>query len=180
MRLAMRGDAFEQVHAAATGPDNELPQPLVGIRSASAIERRKAFIVMIVSAQCHIDAALCELTPQVSYSWFGLVWAGTERRGMEISQHAVAGVCLQVVGQPPALRRAGADGNGAIERDEVPCAQVEAVIATARRTGAFPEIPEISRGVARPVIVISRGGPCAFQMASPCRAITLLELLRRP
>src|SRR5437870_6834167 len=69
---------------------------------------------------------------------------------MEVRQRASVRMRGQVVREPDLLCAPGLAGNVAavgIQRDQMPCAEVVAVIALRRIAGGRTEIPEVSAGV---------------------------------
>src|SRR5439155_13527929 len=70
---------------------------------------------------------------------------------MEVRQRAGVRMRGQVVREPDLLCAPGLAGNMAavgIQRDQMPCAEVVAVVALRRIAGGRTEIPEVSTGVA--------------------------------
>ena len=68
----------------------------------------------------------------------------------------------------------------AVERDEVPRADVEAVEALERLARGRAEIGEIGAGVRGDVIVVAGDGAGAPAMSTPRRAVRIEQLVERP
>src|SRR5258706_12838541 len=99
---------------------------------------------------------------------------------MPIRQRAAMQVVfVEILAQPLPLRRARRIRDVAVERDDVPVAEVVAVEAEAERSGRRPEVRVIRAGATRHVIVIAWSGPRPVAVASPPRLIAVREPRRR-
>src|SRR5205807_851245 len=87
----------------------------------------------------------------------------------------------QVLMQPLPLRRCrvtASDGSAlAIQDNDVPRAEIIAVVGPAGLSGGSFKIPRVTRGAILVVLVIARRGPCTFLEATPGRAIAFGKLL---
>src|SRR5256885_16235204 len=90
---------------------------------------------------------------------------------MPVGEGAQARVCREVAPEPLLLRRAGIHGDVAVQDDDVPGAQLEAVIALRGVARRRAEIAVIARRAARVVIVVAGRRLGAGLVAAPgCRA----------
>jgi hypothetical protein len=95
-----------------------------------------------------------------------------------------ARLCMsaEVLAKPQLLRRAGAAASHTgsiavgVERDDVPGAQVVAVVALADWTGLRAPVFKIRRGVGNAVLVVSQSGPGAILETTPGRPVAVAKL----
>src|SRR5215470_6586580 len=81
--------------------------------------------------------------------------------------------------EPGILRRAGRRRDVAVEREDVPGAEVVAVIPPARRACGRTEVGIVGARARRVVFVISRGWLGAILVAPPRGVIAVVELVCR-
>src|SRR6188768_1373796 len=84
----------------------------------------------------------------------------------------------EVLAQPLDLRRAFRSEHVAVQRDDVPVADFEAVVAEAAGTGVLAEITEVGVGAGGFVLVVARRRARPVPVPSPGRLVTL-GVLRR-
>jgi hypothetical protein len=82
--------------------------------------------------------------------------AGAEARVVPERQHAPLGGGTQIAAQPLVLHRARRVVDVAVQRDQVPARQVEAVVAGALRPRPGAEVGEVAGGPRRVVVVVAR------------------------
>src|ERR1041384_1679568 len=87
--------------------------------------------------------------------------AGAEKRMMPVGEGAALRALREVCPQPLLLRRANVHRNAAVQSNDVPVAEVVAVVAFPRRARGGAEVVEITSGACRVVIVVARDRPGA-------------------
>src|ERR1051325_11933348 len=95
---------------------------------------------------------------------------------MVVGQNALVRVRREIGPKPGILCRAGRRRNVAVEREDVPGAEVVAVIPAAGRPRRRSEIRVVGSRARRIVFVIPRGWLGAMLMAPPRRVIAVVEL----
>src|SRR4051812_4112639 len=137
--VRLDGDSGVGVRAAGTG--DELADA-VDRRLAVGVLDPEALVEMIVSVENDVHAELDQRRPQ----YFGggavvqrAVRAGAEERLVPVGQRAQRTRGLQLLAQPRHLRRARAEGNVVVDRDDPPRAFGERVVALAANAGAGAE-----------------------------------------
>src|SRR2546426_12787540 len=81
--------------------------------------------------------------------------------------------------QPRFLRRAGAHVDVAVQRNDVPGAEIVAVVAQPGRPGLRPEVAEVTRGARRVMVVVAGRGAGARLVPAPRRGVAL-RIARAP
>src|SRR5207244_12739678 len=139
------------VETAATGPHDDLPDA-VRIRGASRVLGREPLVVLHVRVDDQLGPGGVEIVPERLH---GPRW-GEGRRGRRVEarvveqrQLALLGARREVRLEPRLLRRA--DGRGhvgvvAVQYDDMPGAEVVAVVALAGRASRGAEVIEVARG----------------------------------
>ena len=97
--------------------------------------------------------------------------ARAEASVVPVRQRATRGVRGEVGAEPALLERAGAHVQVRVQRDNVPVAQVVAVVACARLAGRDAEVGEVAASPPHVVVVVSRNRVGALPVASPRRLI---------
>src|SRR5689334_903599 len=89
-----------------------------------------------------------------------------------------AEVCLrlQIGSQPVRLRRSAVGSDVAVQRDDVPGAEIEAVIALTEGAGILAKVLEVWRGSRCCVVVIAGRRSCAELEAAPRGLVAVLEV----
>src|SRR5207248_3529902 len=93
-----------------------------------------------------------------------------EARLVERRERALLGVGREIVLEPRILCRSRAVRDVSrvgVEHDDVPRAEIEAVVALAARPGAIPEIVECPVRTAALVLVVAQGGPGTRLQSAP-------------
>src|SRR2546427_12117333 len=73
--------------------------------------------------------------------------------------------------QPRFLRRAGAHVDVAVQRNDVPGAEIVAVVAQPGRPGLRPEVAEVTGGAPRVMVVVAGRGAGAPLVPAPGRGV---------
>src|SRR5207247_2208603 len=94
-------------------------------------------------------------------------------RQVPVGECALRRVGAQVRLEPQLLRRARRRGDRAVQRDDVPRAQVVAVITLGRIAGGGAEVAIIARRSGGGVLRVARDGVGAGLLPPPRRAVTV-------
>ena len=137
------------------------------VHRAVAVQRREALVVVAVTRQQDLRLGVLEGLPERLHEVVAAVVAGAVARVVPVGERAVGRVRRQVRPQPALLLGAGRAGHARavrVECDQVPCAQVEAVVALAARArgavgdaGAVEVVEIAGRGAAL-VVAEDRAG----------------------
>ena len=119
----------EQTAAAGTG--DELADPLGRICDAGGRLRGEALVVVVVSDDHDLRSGVVQVLPQRLRLDVGPFVAGTEERMMPVGKRATLRVAGEIRPQPLLLRRADVHRDVAVQRHDMPVAQVVAVVAFA-------------------------------------------------
>jgi hypothetical protein len=152
-----------------TGAHHELLKSPHVIEAAVWRESREPLIVVIVAIEHHRGAMVIQRLPQRLHRLIVAVATGAEARVMPIGQHTRRATRRQIRTQPSLLRRSGMTPADlitvAVERDQMPLADLETVVAEPAHTGSSArhadavEIVEVSRSAWCAVLVIARCRP---------------------
>src|SRR6185503_17229653 len=180
--LAVGMRRTEVVERRAAGAGDELLDA-ERIAAAGGVLRREALVEVIVAGDRDVDAELVHQAPHVAHPRArAAARAGGEERVMPQGQRAARSRRrgrLQILSQPHVLLLALRDPHLAVERDDVPVAEREAVEAGAARAGAIAEVVEIGKRARRLVFVVARRGERARLVTAPPRVVAVLEIRRR-
>ena len=178
--LAVRLNRAERFQPGAAGADHELPNAEHGVGRAGRRLRREAFVGVLVTVDDDIRAGLVQVGPdrvpgvvipvQDPRAVLGLV---PDRRGALRRARGEVGL------EPLLLGRAGAGIDVVVDDDDVPGAEVEAVVALGRDPRGGAEIGVVRRGAGNRVVVIPRHRLGARLMTSPRRVVAVRELVGR-
>ncbi len=102
-----------------------------------------------------------------------------EHGGMPVGEYAVGCVCREVLAQPGHLC-GQIPRQGAVQRDDVPVSQLEAVIAPLVRSSGGTEILEVGTAASGQVVVIAWRRASASLVAPPGWLVAALELVVGP
>src|SRR5215217_4637691 len=116
--------------------DHELPNSSLPIHVPARAERREALVVVAVCHQGDLGVSVVERLPERLHACRTAVVPGAVARMVPIRQRAVGRMRSKIGPEPALLCRAGAAAAGhlaavRVERDQMPAADVEAVIALA-------------------------------------------------
>src|ERR1041385_7963993 len=106
--------------------------------------------------------------------------AGAEKRMMPVGEGAALRALREVCPQPLLLRRANVHRNAAVQSNDVPVAEVVAVVDFPRRARGGAEVVEITSGPCRVVIVVARDRPGASLEPTPRGVVAVLVVAARP
>src|SRR5690606_3453026 len=176
--LAVGLDAVERAQVRAAGADHELADA-VGVGVAVGVLRREALVVVVVAGEREVDARLVSHPPELAQVAVAAVRPGAEAGMVPVRDGAGRGVRGEVGREPRELLGAGLDVDLAVQRDDVPGAEVVAVVSLARLAGVLAEVLEVRRRARRAVVVVAGDRPRALAVPSPGRVVALRELLRR-
>src|SRR4051812_21677023 len=175
--FAVRARTDDVGQLGAAGADGELAQAFGG-GAAGFVLAGEPFVKVVVPDDDDVRAELAEGPPDVAHHRRGAVAARREQRMVPDRGDAAGPRRGEVAAQPLHLRRAVGRGHIAVERDHVPGASGEAVVAQPRRPGALAEVIEICGRAGSLVFVVARRGEGAVLVPPPARVITLRELRR--
>src|SRR5262249_53873062 len=156
----------------AASADNEFTNATRHVGFAVGSLRSEAFVIVIMAADDDVGVGVKERLPQgFNHQIVTVSAAGTEERLMKISKRARDGMGKKVSAEPFFLARTGfaaADfGALAIENDDVPGAEIVAVITVVRIAGGCAKVLEIISCAFLMKFVIARSGACAILYAAP-------------
>src|SRR5216117_2726704 len=165
------------VMALAARADHELPNPSSRIRRARGRLRCEALVVVLVPVEHDVGPGVVQRLPQrLRRRQAAVLRPRAEPRMVPVGDGALLGAGREVLAQPRFLRRAGTHGGVAVQGDEVPGAEVIAVVALPRRAGERYEIAVVARRTSGVVVVVPRGRTSARLVAPPRRIVALREL----
>ena len=184
-RFGARVELAADAVVLTAGAGDDLPDA-VRVRGAARVELGEALVVVLVSVEHHVRVGCVQVVPERPDRSVG----GGARRiegMMEVRQRASVRMRGEVVREPDLLRAPGFAGHVAaigVERDQVPWADVVAVVALRRITGGGTEIPEVAArahpavGPARRVVFViadGRVGDRLHGIDTPRGIVGLLE-----
>src|SRR3989454_577962 len=171
-RLAVRNRGPEPVGAAAACPDHELADPPRRVGSAIRGLECEALVVVLVSRQDHVRPGLVQRLPQRLRLRLAAVGRARAETGvMPIGERADLRVRGEVGTEPALLGGARAHVQIRVQRDDVPGAEIVAVVAYAPFPGRDTEVTEVAGRRRRVVIVVAGNGVRALLETSPGRLI---------
>jgi len=106
--------------------------------------RGEAFVVMIMAVEHDVGTRRFQRLPEFAHFRIAAVPAGTEERVVPISQRAARGRLCEICLQPSQFGLTGFRREVAIQRQEMPLADIKTVIKSGRRAGGGPEVVEIA------------------------------------
>ena len=159
-------------------------------RAASAVPvavcGAEPLVVVVVAGEHQVGAEVVERLPDRLHRRVAAVAAGAEPGVVPVGQRAGSGIGREVGAEPQLLGRPGAaaaDGRAvAVDRDQVPGADVEAVVplgAIARRPALnadaveVVEVPPRARGL---ILVVAGGGAGDALVQAPGRLVERVEV----
>src|SRR5436305_2919626 len=129
------------------GADDEEANAAPGLHLAVDVHRREALVMMIVTGERQRHPSLVKHAEQRRQPRRGAVKAGAVDRVVEEGELAARRAAAQILGEPASLRRVLGACEIAVQRDEVPGTEIEAVIAGRRARAGTPP------GVVRPAVL---------------------------
>src|SRR5437762_1391755 len=132
---------------AAAGPRDELAHAPHRIRDTGRRLRCEALVVVLVSADHHLHAAVIQHLPGGLHpGGAAMRGARAEARVVDVGDRAGRPRGLEIALQPRELSGSGGDVHPAVQGDDVPRAEVVAVIALPGLARGAPEVGEIGSG----------------------------------
>ena len=141
--------------------------------------RPEALIVVIVAGEHELRAGVVQRLPQRLRRGVGQ-GAGAEERVMHIGERATLRARGEIGAQPLFLRRARGLRDVAVEGDDVPVAQVVAVVALRGIARRRAEIAEVPRRAGRAVLVVAGDRPGARLVPAPRGVVAVGVIGARP
>src|SRR5712664_311466 len=143
----VRLNLLEPVVALAAGPDDKFAQARrVGV--AERVLWGETFVIVLVSVEHYVGMGSKQVPPEGAVGRFVAMLARAESRLMPVRERARGRMLPQVCREPPLLRgsaeTAADEGAFSVQRDQVPGAQVEAVVATAGRARGSAKVAVVA------------------------------------
>ena len=163
--LAVGLDRPEGVMAPPAGTDHELPDPAIRIRDAGRRLRGESLVGVVVAGQDHIRVEVIErLVQRLHGRVIAVGGARAEARVVPHRHHAFRTACGKVGSEPLLLGGAGSARNDRavevrVQNDDVPGAQVVAVVALRRIARRGAEIGEVRGRIRRVVVMVAGSRP---------------------
>ena len=182
--LAVGHRRVEAVVAATARAGDELLDPVLDVKNAVGSLRCEALVGVVVAADDELGARVVEDLPEgVHVEDRPMDVARAEEWCVEDDGRTACGVLGEILLEPVDLRRvrqAAADEEIAlrVEGDDVPRAEVVAVIALRRIAGRAVPVAEVPGGARRAVFVAADCRLCPRLMAAPCGVVALIKLRR--
>src|SRR6266571_6728844 len=153
VRLRCRAVAVE---GRAAGAHHELAYPERRVGDGSRRLRCEALVAVPVTVHYNVRAIPVEGVPQRLIPWVAGDDGPGDKSGLvPIRESAPRRMGGEIGAQPPHLRGARRYVELAVERDDVPGAQVVAVVAQAGRARQGSEVVEVAAGARRFVVVVA-------------------------
>src|SRR5207249_128173 len=157
-----RGRGRVAVQARAARAHDELTHAVGLVEHGAWVLRRESLVAVFVAVHDYLGAVLVQRIPQrLICRVAGDDGAGDEARSVPVSEGAELGVGREVGAQPLHLRRTRRDVDLAVDGEDVPGAQVVAVVPFRRIARGRAEVSEVPRRVRRCVLVVARYRPGA-------------------
>src|SRR5882724_7968769 len=170
---AVGRDRVERPRAEAARADDELPDPLGGVEDGCGRLRGEPLVVPRVRVQHHVGVRGVQVVPQRQHRRADGGRAGVKRRQMPVGERALRGGGGQVRLEPQLLRRTRRHGGRAVQRDDVPGAQVVAVVALGRIARGRAEVAVVARRAGGGVLSIARHGEGPPLLPPPGRVVAI-------
>ena len=168
------------VKPCSAGPDGERAEPTSAVGNAVRIHWCEALVIVVVPGEQDACSEVVESPKEREGFWPVSMLPGTEDRVMPIAKYAPR-LCGGEIGPKPSFLL-GSSGSVdiAVQRDDVPGPEREAVIAPARLARAFAPVIVVRGSAFGLVFVVPRNRPGARLMAAPSGIIAIAEVLSRP
>ena len=162
------------VEAGATGAHDERADAVGRVEHGSRVLRREALIAVLVAVHHDLRAVRVQGVPQrLIPRVTGDVDAGDEPGLVPIGERAAPAVEREVAAQPLHLGRAWRDVELAVDGDDVPIAEVVAVITFGGIARGRAEVAEIPGGRAIAVFMVAGHRPGPRFVPSPRRVVVV-------
>src|SRR2546425_11848854 len=176
LTVRLRGTR-DRVVVLAAGADDELANAAGRVRCAGRRLGREALIVVVVPVEDDVCARVVEVLPDRLHRDRVAVLPGAEARVMPVGERARRSMSRQVSAQPrllPRARLAAAYSRAvAVDDDDVPGAELVAVVPAVRRTGGCAEVREVAGGAGGEVLVVAGSGMSARKETTPGRGVAV-------
>src|SRR5262249_22964590 len=156
----------------ASGSNHKFTYAVLGIEFAIRGLQREPFVIVIVSAQDDVRPVSVEIVPEgLHLRGVTVLVAGAEKRNVPESENAGGVISLKVLAQPSFLGRtrfAASDLEAlAIQRNDVPRADIKAVIRRVWGSGGGSKIVEIAGSSLRVMLMVAGCRAGARFIAAP-------------
>ena len=166
----------------AARADDELPDPLHWIGDARRRLACEPLVKGVMRVHHDVDPRAVQHVPQRPDRRVGVVLR-VEQRMVPVGERTTRGVGGEIGAQPLHLGRRGGGrdqaGAAAIQDDDVPGAEVVAVVALLRVPGRAAEVAEVPGGVRRLVVAVAGRRLGARLVLSPARVVAGVVLRQR-
>src|SRR6266436_659434 len=185
--FAVRGGKAKQAVAAPARPSDNFADAVFRVGLSVRVLWREPLVGMFMPRQNKVGVRRVKVFPellQFRMPRVALEESAAEQRMVTIGEYASVGVLREVLLQPGVLRRAcvaAPQAPGAairIQHDDVPNAQIIAVVALTRRPGLRTPIAEIARCRRFHILVVSESRLYPVFEASPGWVIAIPEIFR--
>src|SRR5262245_58467245 len=173
VRLGVRDRRAERVVTLSAGAHHEFPDSLDLVQLPVRGLRREALVVVIMSYDHDLRPRVVEVLPERDRLSRAAVRSRAEPWMVPVGQRASRGVRRQIRSQPRLLCGARAHVDVAVERDDVPLADVVAVVAAAGGPGCGSKVAEVTRRTGSVVVVVAGRRPGARFELAPRRIVVL-------
>ena len=177
--LAVRPNRAERHDFGAARAHDELPDPLCRVGHAGRRLRREPLVERVVRIHHHIHARAVQHVPQRSDGGVGGI-LGVEQWVVPVGEGAARRVRGQVGTQPLDLRRRGRRRDqlraAAVQHDDVPGAEVVAVVALLWVARGGSIVAEVPRCVSRLVVALTGRRLGARLVPSPAQVVAAVVL----
>ena len=179
--LAVRGDRDEVHQACAPGADDEFPDPVGRVDSAARRLRREPLVVVIVPHHHHFRPGLVQCLPQRSRADRPTpAYPRGEERLVPDGERALLRAGGEIGAEPLLLVRTRGHRLVVVQRDDVPGAQIVAVVTGFLVSGGSPEVAEVTGRPGRRIVMVPDNGPGARLVAAPGGSIAVGVLVGGP
>ena len=160
----------------AAGPHDKRADTPILIETAPCILGREAFVLMSMASQYHAGSGLVEDAKSRRHALITAVLRA-EWGVMPKGENAMRRRHFKVAAQPAKLRRTFGRIDVAVQRNEVPTAQLDTVVASPGLAGAVAEVRKIGRRIVAIIVVVSRNRKGTRPVTPPRRSVAITKLL---
>ena len=178
--FAVLGDGTEREVPQAARADDDLANAVGRVGDAIGGLRREPLVVAAVGVDHELHARGVQVVPHGLQGAADGAYAGKEAREVPVGELALGGARREVVLEPHLLGGAGAHVEVAVQHDDMPGAQVVAVVTLVLLSRGPAEVVEVARGVLGVVFDVARGRPGARFLRPPGGVIAVLVIRARP
>jgi hypothetical protein len=167
------------VEVPAAGADDEASDAEIRVADARSVQFRVALVIVVVPGEDDIGTGVVERVPQLLGCGGVAVFAARPARLVPVREHALRARGCEVGLEPRDLVASRLRVLFRIERDDVPVAEIEAVVAETGGPCGAAEVPEVPGRARSVVLVVSGRRARSGLVSSPGRSVALRELFRR-